>query len=329
MTHVNFSRLFPACNCNGRSNRCYFDQELWQRTGHGGHCLDCIGNTDGANCERCKENFYQTIEGRCVACNCDPIGQLCCGFCPEFDLLLLNQDRFHYNAMPRASVSVNPESRDRHAINVLLITTTSRPKDASKWFHSEQHTVSGQIREGKLTNYFLLFSPSGESDPVVVTLPDPGTTHHPVMHTLVSVDAKLTLKARNVTDASWGSSTWGPTTSLAACPASVMVMRVFVIQPVDSRNTRSKAHSPDQMIDGELVWKTDRRYNCSTTLWLKTSESELLESMRYTSWLLMSFSEIRRRRTISISVSHYESEKLLHKRSGMTWYWKEQAKPWL
>lgn len=65
-----------ACDCNGRSQECYFDPELYRSTGHGGHCTNCQGNTDGANCERCRENFFRLVSHEaCSPCHCSPVGK--------------------------------------------------------------------------------------------------------------------------------------------------------------------------------------------------------------------------------------------------------------
>lgn len=66
------------CNCNGKSEKCYFNEELYQNTGHGGHCMDCLDNADGPNCERCREGFYKISSDQdvCHACRCHPVGSL-------------------------------------------------------------------------------------------------------------------------------------------------------------------------------------------------------------------------------------------------------------
>ena len=65
-----------ACNCNGRAQECYFDPELYRSTGHGGHCTNCQDNTDGPNCERCRENFFRLGSTEaCSPCHCSPVGE--------------------------------------------------------------------------------------------------------------------------------------------------------------------------------------------------------------------------------------------------------------
>lgn len=64
-----------ACDCNGLSDRCYFDQKLYETTGRGGHCESCRDNTAGPHCEVCLANHYRKMpENRCLACGCNDIG---------------------------------------------------------------------------------------------------------------------------------------------------------------------------------------------------------------------------------------------------------------
>ena len=68
-------RACAACDCGGKSDECYFDEELFERTGHGGHCTNCREDTFGVHCELCRESFYKDSEtGHCVYCACHPEG---------------------------------------------------------------------------------------------------------------------------------------------------------------------------------------------------------------------------------------------------------------
>uniref|UniRef100_A0A8C0J1Y3 Laminin subunit gamma 2 n=1 Tax=Chelonoidis abingdonii TaxID=106734 RepID=A0A8C0J1Y3_CHEAB len=71
------SSALSVCDCNGKSSQCIFDRDLLRETGNGYRCLNCIDNTDGIQCERCKEEFYRQRDGEsCLPCNCNPRGSL-------------------------------------------------------------------------------------------------------------------------------------------------------------------------------------------------------------------------------------------------------------
>ncbi|VDM59180.1 unnamed protein product, partial [Angiostrongylus costaricensis] len=84
-----------ACNCSQLSNRCFFDHELFEKTGHGGHCIDCQGNTHigslsqqcdntgqchckpgvgGRYCDQCMDGFFDFGPNGCKDCGCELAG---------------------------------------------------------------------------------------------------------------------------------------------------------------------------------------------------------------------------------------------------------------
>ncbi|XP_067941186.1 laminin subunit gamma-1-like [Watersipora subatra] len=65
------------CQCNGRSDLCYFNQTLYERTGSGGYCEGCRDFTDGPHCELCRRNYYRSDpRDVCRPCNCDTTGSV-------------------------------------------------------------------------------------------------------------------------------------------------------------------------------------------------------------------------------------------------------------
>ncbi|KJH49987.1 laminin EGF-like protein [Dictyocaulus viviparus] len=79
------------CQCFNHADSCVYDEELdnnkWSITPEGvyeggGRCVDCKHNTEGFNCERCKDGFYRPSglshyrEDACRACDCDLTGSI-------------------------------------------------------------------------------------------------------------------------------------------------------------------------------------------------------------------------------------------------------------
>lgn len=53
--------LVSACNCNGHSKQCRFNNELYKLSGKvsGGVCVNCRHSTSGRHCHYCKEGYYR------------------------------------------------------------------------------------------------------------------------------------------------------------------------------------------------------------------------------------------------------------------------------
>uniref|UniRef100_UPI00358FA603 laminin subunit beta-2-like n=1 Tax=Myxine glutinosa TaxID=7769 RepID=UPI00358FA603 len=77
------------CNCNGHSDKCYFDMAAFIASGNvsGGVCDDCQHNTAGRHCQLCRPSYYRhprhnaRSHDACVPCNCDKRGTKDGGHC--------------------------------------------------------------------------------------------------------------------------------------------------------------------------------------------------------------------------------------------------------
>ncbi|PAV75919.1 hypothetical protein WR25_01227 [Diploscapter pachys] len=83
--------ICQQCQCFNHADSCVYDEELdrnkWSITPEGvyeggGRCVDCQHDTEGYNCERCKDGFYRPSgmshyrHDACRPCDCDSVGSV-------------------------------------------------------------------------------------------------------------------------------------------------------------------------------------------------------------------------------------------------------------
>ncbi|KAM6083234.1 laminin subunit alpha-2 isoform 3-T3 [Chlamydotis macqueenii] len=79
------------CNCHGKTEECYYDQDVADRNQSlnvhgeyigGGVCVNCTNHTGGINCETCVDGYFRPkgvlpdSPDPCQPCSCDPNGSL-------------------------------------------------------------------------------------------------------------------------------------------------------------------------------------------------------------------------------------------------------------